>query len=284
MSAKQAVSVRAGTPPVCVFSKHLQFITDFAELGKTCRSLGLDGIDLTVRRGGHILPENAEKALPEAVKAIRGEGVEVSMITTNLNDGADPDVRGILGTASSLGIRYFRIGGLKYASEGNPLDQLPGFVLQLGALAEVAAQYGMTAGYHNHSGYDYVAAPLWDLEQILASIGSDHIGSNFDSGHATVEGGYGAWRMNARMMAPRVKMMAVKDFVWGDDRPQWVPLGTGRVATVEFLKIFRKAGFAGPISLHFEYGLPSPEAVLDEVRQSVPVLRDAMSKAGYRVQ
>jgi len=93
-------------PPVCVFSKHLQFL-EYKALAKTCGAIGLDGVDLTVREKGHVTPENVARDLPAAVEAIRAEGLDVPMITTALNDGADPSARPILEAASKLGIRYF---------------------------------------------------------------------------------------------------------------------------------------------------------------------------------
>ena len=149
------------TPQVCVFSKHLQFITDYDELARTYKDLGLDGVDLTVRSGGHVLPEHVARDLPRAVRAFRSTGLGVPMITTRLNRGDDPNARPILETAAREGIQYFRVGGLKYADAGNPLDQLPEFTESLRSLAQLAGDLGMIAGYHNHSGTNQVGAPLW---------------------------------------------------------------------------------------------------------------------------
>jgi len=266
-------------PLVCVFSKHLQFL-DYAELAKTCKEIGLDGVDLTVRKGGHVLPENVARDLPRAVDAIRGEGLEVPMITTRLSSGDDPDARAILEAAAKQGIPYFRIGGQRYAESGDPLVQLDTFADELAGLAKLAEEFDMTAGYHNHSGHGNVGAPLWDLHRMFERVGSKHLGSNFDVGHATVEGAYGAWEINARLMAPHVKMMAVKDFVWDKDRPRWVPLGEGIVKTAKFLKIFRETGFAGPMSLHFEYKVASNEALVEEVGRAAKTLRTALRESG----
>lgn len=267
-------------PWVCVFSKHVQFL-GYPELGKTCRELGLDGVDLTVRPGGHVLPENVARDLPRAVEAVRSEGLDVPMITTRLFKGDDPEARPILEAAAKLGIPYFRIGGQQYDERGNPLDELPKFREEVRSLNALAVEYGITAGYHNHSGYYNVGAPLWDLHLILKEIGSDRLGSNFDVGHAVAEGAFGAWQINARLMAPYVKMMAVKDFVWENGKPRWVPLGQGHVQTAAFLKIFREAGFAGPMSLHFEYKTASRDALLEEIRKTAVTLREAMKQAGY---
>jgi len=274
-------SAEAKRPPLCVFSKHLQFL-DYEALADTCRDVGLDGVDLTVREGGHVEPARVVTDLPKAVAALRDRGLSVPMITTGLSRGDDRDAVPILETAADLGIRYFRIGGLRYDDDTSIVAQLDTYAERLHGLARVARQHGMTAGYHNHSGSGNVGAPVWDLHRMLESIGSPHLGSNFDVGHATVEGAYGDWEITARLMAHYVKMMAVKDFTWDErGRPRWVRLGEGLVDTTAFLRVFRQAGFAGPISLHLEYRSPSNDAIIEEVRLGVAFLRNCLAEAGY---
>lgn len=267
-------------PPICVFSKHLQFL-NYDNLADTCKEVGLDGVDLTVREGGHVLPANVAADLPRAVEAIRKRGLEVPMITTRLADGADADARPIFEAMAKLEIPYARIGGKMYAKTGGIMDQVDAYADSVRGLAKLAEEFGITLGYHNHSGPGNLGAPLWDLHRLYEMVGSDHLGSNLDAGHATVEGAYGAWETNVRLIAPYTKMMAVKDFVWDGDKPRWVPLGKGIVDTVAILKIMREAGFAGPISLHFEYKVSSDDAMIEEVRNAVPVLRECLKKAGY---
>ena len=269
----------AAKPMVCVFSKHLQFL-DYPKLAATCRALQLDGVDLTVRPKGHVIPENVETDLPRAVETLRNAGVAVPMITTDFNSARDERARDILATASKLGIRYFRIGNQMYSHGGDPWDELPAFIDDLRGLIALAEEFDMVAGYHNHSGYLNVGAPLWDLHHMIREIDSDHFGANLDAGHTTVEGAYGAWQIDTRLMAPYVKMMAVKDFVWENDKPRWVPLGQGVVKLVEMLKILREAHFTGPISMHFEYGTPENQ-MADEIRKTARVLRHALKDAGY---
>ncbi len=269
------------TPSVCVFSKHLHFIEDYAELAKTAKALGVDGLDLTVRAGGHVVPASVAAYLPRAVEAIRAEGIDVQMITTDLKSGADPDAKPILEAASKLGIRYARIGNHKYTPDGDILKELDTYTQELKSLGEILASFNMVGGYHNHSGDYNVAGPLWDLHRMVTALGMDSIGSNLDVAHATAEGAYGAWRTNVRLLAPYVKMMAVKDFSWESNAVKWTPLGKGCVQTVEALKIVRAAGFAGPISLHFEYKVSSRDAMLEEMRAAATTLRGYIAEAGY---
>ena len=267
-------------PPVCIFSKHLQFL-DYPALAKTGNALGLEGLDLTVRKGGHVLPENVGADLPVAVKNIQDVGLSVPMITTGLKTGSDPTARPILEAASKLGIKYVRVGGHRYRESGNPAEDLAAIQADLTSLAAVAAEFGMTAGYHNHSGMGNFAGPLWDLLEVVKAINSPGLGSNFDVGHATAEGAGGTWDVTARMLAPHVRMMAVKDFVWKDSKIEWLPLGEGVVNTVEFFKIMKTAGFAGPISIHFEYDVENNDVLLAHMRTAVELTKGYLGEAGW---
>lgn len=282
MPGASAATEKKQGPWVCVFTKHLQFL-DYPSLAKTCRALELDGADLTVRPGGHVLPENVKRDLPKAAEVLRGEGLEVPMITTNYSSAQEDGVREVLETASALGIKYVRVGPQKYSNTGPILPQLDRFTEDLRGLAALAAQYGMTAGYHNHSGFNQVGGSLWDLHRMIQAVQSPNLGSNFDIAHAKAEGAYGGWQVAARLMAPYVKMMAVKDFVFPEKstEPRWVPLGEGVVPIAECLKIMREAGFQGPISMHFEYRTESNERMIEEIGRAAKKLRAYLKEAGY---
>ena len=94
---------------ISIFSKHLQWL-DYKEMAKVVAELGFDGVDLTVRPQGHVLPERVEEDLPKAVEAINKAGKKVYMLTTAINNADDPVSEKILKTASSLGIHHYRMG------------------------------------------------------------------------------------------------------------------------------------------------------------------------------
>ena len=74
---------------VHIFSKHLQFL-DYAQMADVVARLGFDGIDLSVRPGGHVEPENVRDDLPKAVEAIGDRGLLSVMMTTRVTNAADP--------------------------------------------------------------------------------------------------------------------------------------------------------------------------------------------------
>ena len=282
LAAGEAQGAPSAKPKVCIFSKHLQFL-DYKELAKTCKELGVDGADIPVRPGGHVLPENVATDLPRAVGALRDAGLDAPMITTLLEDGDDPTARPILEAASKLGIQYFRAGGSgKYDFSQPILPQLDALATRLSRLAKVAKEYGMAGGYHNHSGPGYIGGSLWDLHRVYEAVGSPHIGSNLDAGHITAEGRAGAWEAAVKLLAPYTKTMAVKDFVNGEaGKPKWLRFGDGIVDTTKILSYMREAGFEGPLSIHVEYGPKEPEFILEEIRVSAVRLRKCIADAGW---
>ena len=58
---------------VHLFSKHLQFL-DYKDMAEAAAEMGFDGLDLSVRPKGHVLPERAEEDLPKAVEAMKAAG------------------------------------------------------------------------------------------------------------------------------------------------------------------------------------------------------------------
>ncbi len=281
MSAPAAAQAATTRPSVCVFSKHLQFL-DYEALGATCAELGLDSVDLTVRPGGHVLPENLDQDFPRAVAAVRDAGLDVSMLTTALTQ-ANSQAEEILAACAELGIAYVRMGGHRYSNDVPVHRRLAEVSEELEGLTTLAAEHGIRLGYHNHSGYGYFGGPVWDLLYAYQQIELPEIGSNLDLGHVTVEGAYGAGMVIVRLLAElnRVHMVALKDFVWDNGRPRWVPLGEGLTPTQDYLQVLYQQGFSGPVSLHFEYDTGSNEGMIEEIGASVPVINRWLDEAGY---
>src|SRR5437667_12835537 len=92
---------------VSIFSKHLQFLQG-EDLAKAAAAMGFDGIDITLRKGGHVEPERVRQDLPALVAIIRKHGLEVPMVTTDIVDPDTPHTEDMLKTMADLGIRYYR--------------------------------------------------------------------------------------------------------------------------------------------------------------------------------
>ncbi len=270
---------------VSIFSKHLQFVQG-AELAKAAADLGFDGVDITVRKGGHIEPERVKQGLPELVAILRKQGLAVPMITTDIADPDTPFAEDIIRTAAELGIRHYRSGGFKYGADQPLPAQLDGFRARLEKLAKLNAKYQSCAMYHTHSGAGLVGAPIWDLYVMMKDIDPKLVGMNYDIGHATIEGGLGGWIASYRVAGAHVRGIAVKDYVWNKDargrwREQWCPIGEGMVHFPEFLSMVAASDFNGPLQVHYEYPLPKDQpGIYAAMKRDLTTLRGYMAKAG----
>ena len=281
---------RRAERPLCVFSKHLQFL-GYEAMAEAAAEIGFDGVDLTVRPGGHVLPENAEEDLPKAVAAVKAAGLAVPMMTTRITDPADPLTEPVLRVASEQGIEAYRMGYLSYQDDLGVAESLEALRPQMEGLAAMNATYGLHGAYQNHAG-TRVGGPVWDLWLLLEGLDPEHVGCQYDVRHATVEGGT-AWPLSFKLLHPFVKTTVIKDFKWaeGDDgrwHVQNVPLGEGMVDFAAYFDMVKEYGIEGPISVHFEYRLAEEGASEEEeraqtvaaMRRDLETLRSMLAEAG----
>lgn len=259
---------------LCLFSKHLPQL-NWQQLGQTVKKLGLDGVDLTVRTGGHVLPERAAEDLPKAITAIRDEGLTTPMITTNLLSANDATAKPILTTAGKLKIPFIKPGYYKY-SFVDVRNELQKAMQEFSGLAALCQQCGVQIGFHNHE--SYLGAAIWDIASTIDKLDPKWVGYYFDIRHAVAEGSAGAWKSALNLAAPRIKMIAVKDSFPEKTAKGWrqknCPLGQGAVDWKAYFKTLRQANFHGPISLHIEYDIEGKTPAERDENTLVAIQRD----------
>jgi sugar phosphate isomerase/epimerase len=236
--------------PVCVFTKPFNSLS-FDELADRIAELGFDGIEAPIRAGGHVEPDAVQDRLPELVEALQRRNLEITVMTTDINDPDDPVTTRVIRTAATLGIKRYRMKYFKYDLGHSVIDQLHQWQGQLKDLAALNHDFGIRGLYQNHAGRTYMGAALWDLRLALDGIPSEDIAVAYDIRHATAEAGM-SWPVTLNMIRPLIDTVYVKDFLWGDGKPTNVPLGEGRVDP-KFFQMLRESDFTGPISLHEEY-------------------------------
>lgn len=236
--------------PLCVFTKPFNSLS-FSELADKIAELGFNGIEAPIRAGGHIEPNQVEDKLPELVEALKKRGLEVTVMTSDINDPRDPLTEKVLRVAGGLGIRRYRMKYLIYDNKHPVAEQLKTWHDQLVDLAAMNGELGIKGVYQNHAGNKQLGAPLWDIREVLQGISPDEIGIAYDIRHATIEGGM-SWPITFQAILPHLDTVYVKDAIWENERAKNVPLGQGMVPQ-SFFKMLVQAGFSGPISLHEEY-------------------------------
>lgn len=264
---------------LCLFSKPVPQL-NWKELAESTKRAGFDGIDLTVRPEGHVLPERAEADLPKAVEAIRATGLKVPMITTALLSADDPAARPIISTASKLHIPYLKPGYYQYKMV-NVQKEVAEAGLRFRTLVDLAKDHGIQVGYHNHP--RYIGEAIWDMARVIEPLDPRWSGYYYDLCQATIEGGESGWRVSTNLVTPRLKMVAAKDFLWKQTAPhQWraviCPMGQGMSRWKEFFQILAKTDFHGPVSYQHEYRIPgfSHESGIALSRDKVPTVMAAI--------
>ena len=264
--------------PICVFTKPFNSLS-FDRLAEEVAGIGYDGIEAPIRRGGHIDPQNVVDELPKLVEALAKHGLSITVMTSDINDPNDPLTERVLRTASTLGIKRYRMKYFHYDADTPIADQITAWHDQFVDLAAMNHDFGITGVYQNHAGSRYMGAAIWDLDRVLDGIDPSDIGMAYDIRHATVEGGT-SWPVTFRMIRDHIDTVYVKDFAWHERRVENVPLGEGLIDPA-FFKMLAKSDFRGPISLHEEYlDHRDPELVpkhLAAIKRDLKTLRKMMA-------
>ncbi len=240
---------------ICAFSKMFDSLGEdmFAFLAEA----GFEGVDLTVRRDGYVLPENVEKELPRAVAAAQKKGLSIPMIATAIDDVSTPVTGKILKTAAELGVKHYRTGYFNYDNRMNTAQNLDNFRKRLSGLCELNARYGIQGCYQNHVGGMF-GGPVWDLWTALEGLDARYIGCQYDVRHAVAEG-FSSWQLGLRAISPYIGCLCIKDFVYANNNGKWgvksVPLGDGAVDFKTYFEILKEKNIQGPMSIHYEFPL-----------------------------
>jgi len=264
---------------VSIFSKHLQFL-DYEKAGQIAAELGFDGVDLTVRPKGHVLPENVLADLPQAIRAINKGGSSCKMITTSIESVDNPDDLNIIKTAGENGVLFYRTHWYKYLKDKTMSESINHYQKEIYKLGEYNKQHNIIGCYQNHAGTK-IGASYWEVHHLLQLADPKYFGTQYDIRHATVDSGY-SWTNGLELLRERIKVIVLKDFKWGKVGNKWkainVPIGEGMVDFDRYFKLLKTYGLNPPVSLHLEYALGGAEKGKYNISVDHKVVYDAMAK------
>ena len=268
---------------ICLFSKVLPGV-GYDEMASLLAEMGFDGIDLTVRKEGHVLPENVVRDLPLAAEAAKKAGLKIYMITTDILDTEDKFIEPILKTASSLGIRHYRLGRRFYDEKKSIPQNLADITIRYKKLAKLNQKYNIRGECQNHSGAGF-GAPLWDLWEVLKGIDPQWVGVQYDILHATFEGA-NSWPLGFNLLKPWIGTLDVKDFYWKKTNGKWEDettlLGEGMIDFKKYFALLKENNMHGPFSLHCEYLTDKDDlhSKAAKMKKDLTTLRGWLKEAG----
>jgi sugar phosphate isomerase/epimerase len=254
------------TPQLCLFSGAVAKL-EYSDLGAIVQQFGFDGIDLTVRPGGHVEPRLSNVDLVRAIEEVRGAGLDVPVITTALSAPRDSTALPVIAIAGRTKVPLFRAGFWK-VDLGTARREAAG-------LTSLGRHYGMAVALHNYSGENAGEAP-WGVDELLEGLDPQWAGISFDPIHAGA-----GWETALRSALTRLKLVMLKDFTLRDgEAPQPCALGKGVVDWPKFFGILSGGHFVGPVSLHLEY---QPKDELGAIARDAETARKFLNGAYVRM-
>ena len=260
--------------------------------------LGYDGVDLCVREGHPVDPENVGQALPSAIAQLRAAGLSCPLATapTTMMDATDSTAERLYAACAEAGVPRIKIG-YWYCNEGDDywavLDRAK---KALAGFARLSGRYGVQTCCHTHSG-PCLGSNCAGLMHLIADFPPSEVGAYPDFGHMALDGEDMA--MGLSMIAGHLSIAAAKDATH-IEQPGVVPprgpifthVGAGSVDWRRALGLLARMDFTGPLVVHTEYSFA--EAIIRQVgyaeekppgleqyaRQDVAILRQIAVEEG----
>jgi sugar phosphate isomerase/epimerase len=251
-----AERLKPGTRPLlCLYSACLAKIP-YAQLPEIVRSMGYDGVDLTVMNGGHVDPSKYMVDLDRAFQTFQDAGLELPMVTTNFTSPSQPYSYAILYVSGQLGARFCRLGTWPApvpATSGQIAQMRTAIVRNdLVQFSVTALRCNITALLTNHAG-SYPGGSIPEVEAVLAGVAPAACGYCFDPAQAVLEARSPAgWEPALQAALPRLSAVALSDVVL-DPAPHPCALGAGVIDWQKFFNALATARFHGPISMYRDY-------------------------------
>jgi sugar phosphate isomerase/epimerase len=230
------------------------------ELAAKAQELGFDGIDVSVRPGHPVNPDNVATALPAAVTVWKERGLVCPLATapvTLVNPDA-PEVQPLYAGCAVAGVPRVKIGFFPFTPGEDYWARVQAARRALEGFARVGEQYGVQTVYQVHSG-PVLGSNCAGLMHLLSGLDPRWVGAYPDVGHMVLDGE--DYPMGLAMVREYLSIVAVKDAYHAPQPagreppflPRFVPLGRGAVNWRRALGALKALGFDGAFSVHTEY-------------------------------
>ncbi len=267
-----------------MFSKPLGDL-DVPAMCERMKQLGFSGVDLTVRKGGHVNTETSPdvaRDLATAARQINDAGMTLPLITTNILSTDDPLAEPVFAAAAEAGVPYIKLGYWQYKGFGSFDQQLDAARRDLDGLETLASEKGVCAVIHNHSGTNHLTAQVSTVAELLRDRDGKALGAYVDAGHIFAEGIAGSWMHALDVVQGRIKVLGVKSYGMypsreeGAAQAKWQRIAEsydkGIVQWRPLLDCLRQTGFDGPASFHCEYA-GDQQAQMDQLKRDFDFFR-----------
>jgi sugar phosphate isomerase/epimerase len=187
------------------YSRTLHWLRTPGEVAEACHQIGNTTIDLTVRAyPGHVDPAKVKTDLPTFVKGLQQNGITTTVLGADIVDDQTPYLEDMLGTASSLGIKYNWWRGFNFDNTKPYPPQIEALKPRLEKLVKIQEKFGMKAMYHPQGGI------MFDQLELIRNFDPRYVSLHYDTSH---------WLQVSESNMAAMMMMAgpyLGGFVWKD--------------------------------------------------------------------
>jgi sugar phosphate isomerase/epimerase len=260
---------------VIVFTKPVGSLS-IGELADAVAELGVAGVDLVVREGQTVTPDNPS-GIRAVAAALAERGLALEVVTTSFIE-PDEHTEAIFDACAEADVRLVRAGFFRYDPAWGYERSLSVARRGLAGLAGIAADSGVRLAVQLHHGTVHQSAAhvlrlTSDLDEVLVYA---------DFGNQAKEGSED-WRLTLDLLGDRLACVGVKTAAWQRTPDgwsvDWVPLSEGGVVPwPAILPGLRERGYDGPLSLHTFYPAPDP---ITAIRADLGHLRALQSARGF---
>lgn len=242
--------------PVVIFEKPIQTL-GYDQMGEELAKMGIQGIEATIRKGGHIEPREAAEKVPRMVASLAKNGQKAMIAACNVGSTGREDLE-FLKVLQANGITRYRMDYFRYDLKKPLLPQVREFTGKLAEIAAMNKELGMQALYQIHAGAKYAGSLGWDAAMMFEKLDPAHAAVAFDLRHIRSGSGL-SFDTTIALLKKHLGSVYVKDAKWTGPRStklKNVPLDTGMVDRKVFESVV-KGQAPMPLSLHMEWGKSS---------------------------
>jgi sugar phosphate isomerase/epimerase len=225
--------------------------TPIAELGAFIKRLGFDGIELPVRPGYQVTPENITTSLREATRILADCGLTITSI-------AGPTDEPTIAACAEVGVPIIRIC-LDIPAQISYLEHEANLQRQFDALLPHLERYGVTLGIQNHQGR-FVANAM-GIRHLIEKYDRRYIGAVLDFAHCALHGEIPELALD--IVWSHLCMVNFKNAYWqrtnGPEalvatyKHYWTSGRQGLASWARAAEELKQRGYSGPICLTAEY-------------------------------
>jgi sugar phosphate isomerase/epimerase len=220
-------------------------------LGELVSRLGFEGIELPVRPGFQVEPENVEKGLVAAVEQLSAFGVEIFSV-------AGPTDERTISACGRAGVPIIRTMA-RIQKDEDYLSAEERYRREYEALLPLLKQYAVTIGVQNHC--DRFVSNAVGLRSLVGDYDSSHVAAVWDPAHEALNGGPPDLALD--IIWPHLCMVNLKNAFlqrangpeaeWAEWKIHWTSGRHGVANWPWVVEELKKRGYDGVVCLTAEY-------------------------------